>query len=120
MSAFDPSSTTVSPFTVTRPATMSSSAFRRLVTPACDRIFCNRSSAIFRRRFGVRGGRRWLPRLLSSYLFSSRGSFRLRFHDLPPSQFLEFLVCPELASILEAEIHPEFLCCLFQDRLADQ
>ncbi len=35
---------TTCPFTITRPATIISSACRRLAIPACDKIFCSRSS----------------------------------------------------------------------------
>src|ERR1700761_4533705 len=51
-SALEPSSVTVLPLTDTRPATISSSALRRLEIPACARIFWRRSSGI-----GLLGGR---------------------------------------------------------------
>src|SRR3989442_8907960 len=44
-SAFVPSSRTVTPFTVTRPASISCPVARREAIPAWERIFCNRSTA---------------------------------------------------------------------------
>ena len=43
-SALVPSSRTVVPFTVTRPSSISCSDARREAMPACDRIFCRRST----------------------------------------------------------------------------
>src|ERR1051326_2466941 len=43
-SAFAPSAVTVTPLTLTRPSSISFSLARRDATPACDRIFCNRST----------------------------------------------------------------------------
>ena len=45
-STFTPISVTRAPFTVTRPATISSSAWRREATPARARNFCNLISAM--------------------------------------------------------------------------
>src|SRR5882762_9068547 len=44
-SAFVPSSRMVVPFTVTRPSSINCSEARRDATPACERIFCKRSTA---------------------------------------------------------------------------
>src|SRR5258706_9500457 len=44
-SAFAPSSRTASPLTVTRPSSISCSDARRDATPACDKIFCSRSTS---------------------------------------------------------------------------
>src|SRR6185369_9140854 len=43
-SAFVPSSRTVVPLTVTRPSRINCSDARRDAIPACDRIFCSRST----------------------------------------------------------------------------
>src|SRR5438552_3503008 len=72
-SAFEPSSVMTDPFTDTRPAWISSSAFLRLAMPACERIFCSLSSGISRRgSLGFGLGLRF-------------------FYQLETSQFLEFL-----------------------------
>src|SRR5258706_10827805 len=94
-SAFEPSSVMVFPFTVTRPSTINSSALRRLVTPACDRIFCRRSSGIFR------GGLRRFERKFRL------GRLRpvLRLTNRHASQFLEFLQRRQLAQVLQPELH---------------
>ena len=56
-SAFDPSSVTVLPLTVTRPCVISVSAVRREATPAAERIFCRRIIVVYALRaefqFGV-------------------------------------------------------------------
>jgi len=44
-SARVPSARTTTPFTVTRPARMSASAWRREATPAALRTFCRRSAS---------------------------------------------------------------------------
>src|SRR5436853_3549954 len=45
-SAFEPSSVTTRPFTVTRPSRIIDSASRREATPAWAMIFCSRSTCI--------------------------------------------------------------------------
>src|SRR5579872_28359 len=98
-SALEPSSVMVAPFTDTRPAWINSSAFLRLAMPACERIFCNRSSGI--------GCRRFWPRGLSLGL-SRRLGLRF-FHQFQASQFLELLECRQLFQILQPELDQEFL-----------
>src|SRR5690348_3878203 len=93
-SALEPSSVITVPFTVTWPAWISSSAFLRLAIPACERIFCNRSSGIFRRG------------ILWSALRLGLG---LRFfHKFHAPQFLEFLERGQLFQILQPELDQEF------------
>src|SRR5258706_1570300 len=107
ISALEPNSVTAFPFTVTRPSTMSSSALRRLVTPAWDRSFCRRSSGMFRRR---RVGRfEWQFSLWLG----------LRFANRQPPELLEFLQGRQLAQILQSKLHQELFGGLVKDGLAD-
>ena len=132
---------TTAPFTVTRPSRMILSAWRREATPAWDRIFWSRSSAIsppLRRagrlrvsaglRLGLRAGAsargsaavgRSLPALSAAPLSAGLSGARLRRPARHAADLLELLQRRQLAQILEAELDQEFLGGLVQDRLAD-
>src|SRR5215470_9707548 len=102
-SALLPSVVTAAPFTVTRPATINSSALRRLTTPACDRIFWRRSSAIA--RGPLVGG--WLV----------CGAIGL--HQLHPAELLELLERRQISQALQPELGQEFFGRLVQNGSAD-
>src|SRR5579883_2486582 len=144
-SAFEPSSLTTAPLTVTRPSRMICSACRREAMPACDRIFCRRSSAIARlvvlqvrglrgRRLrgcplvcGLRFSRRFCgcgPIHRFRFGYSLRLSRRLgpgrRFvRERHPADLLELLERRQLAQILQPELDQELFRGLVQHRLAD-
>src|SRR5262245_9041928 len=96
-SAFEPSSVMTCPFTVTRPALIKSSAWRRDATPACARIFWRRSC---------------IPLLLHflGYFFFCSG--------LTLDEFLEFLHRRQVAEVFQAEMDEEFLGGFVEDGTA--
>src|SRR5579863_749448 len=97
----------VEPFTVTRPSVISSSALRRLATPACERIFWRRCSAIFSRRF-------W-----RSFFESRRCRLGDRIHNVfdkfQAPQLLELFERRQLRYVLQSELHQEFFGGLVQN-----
>jgi len=113
-SALDPSSVTTAPLTVTRPATIICSAWRRDATPACERIFWIRSSGISSPRWRVGGLLRRLFRLRHA------GQFRLlRFRECHAPDLFEFLERWQLAQVLQPELDQKLPGGLVKDRPAD-
>src|SRR5437667_8945085 len=134
------------PFTVTRPSTISVSALRREVTPARERIFCNRSSATYSSKgfrisdFGFRvycalaptvaAGATVFPKSdirhpkssleVSSRLLTLRLSGRLlKIRDRHTPDLLELLERRQPGQIFQTELNEKFFRRLVKNRLAD-